>query len=67
MLFMVSWSISPQNRNSVIKRFLETQGAPPPASKCLGAGMPSEARAVLASPKPTMSYRFKRGCCNGMT
>ncbi|VVM90400.1 hypothetical protein PS858_00471 [Pseudomonas fluorescens] len=36
MLFMVSWSISPQNRNSVIKRFLETQGAPPPGVKMLG-------------------------------
>ncbi|MHC8320960.1 DUF3303 domain-containing protein [Pseudomonas sp. GB2N2] len=36
MLFIVSWSISPQNRNSVIKRFLETQGAPPAGVKMLG-------------------------------
>ena len=36
MLFMVSWSISPQNRNSVIKRFLETKGAPPADVKMLG-------------------------------
>ncbi|MHC8308070.1 DUF3303 domain-containing protein [Pseudomonas sp. GT1P32] len=36
MLFIVSWSISPQNRNSAIKRFIETQGAPPPGVKMLG-------------------------------
>lgn len=36
MLFMVSWSINPQNRNSVIKRFLETKGAPPAGVKMLG-------------------------------
>lgn len=36
MLFMVSWSISPENRNTVIKRFLETNGAPPSGVKMLG-------------------------------
>jgi hypothetical protein len=36
MLFMVSWSICPENRNSVIKRFLETKGAPPAGVKMLG-------------------------------
>lgn len=36
MLFMVSWTISPQNRNSVIQRFLETKGAPPEGVKMLG-------------------------------
>ncbi|MHC8299302.1 DUF3303 domain-containing protein [Pseudomonas sp. ZS1P83] len=36
MLFMVSWSISPENRNNVIKRFLETKGAPPEGVKMLG-------------------------------
>jgi hypothetical protein len=29
MLFIVSWSISPENRNRVIERFLKTGGAPP--------------------------------------
>lgn len=36
MLFMVSWTISPQNRNSVIQRFLETKGAPPEGVNMLG-------------------------------
>lgn len=36
MLFIVSWSISPANRNSVIKRFLDTQGTPPDGVKMLG-------------------------------
>ncbi|MHC8400507.1 DUF3303 domain-containing protein [Pseudomonas sp. MDT1-17] len=36
MIFMVSWSISPENRNTVIKRFLETKGAPPEGVKMLG-------------------------------
>ncbi|MGH8355536.1 MAG: DUF3303 domain-containing protein [Pseudomonas sp.] len=29
MLFIVSWSISPEHRNSAIERFLRTGGAPP--------------------------------------
>lgn len=29
MLFIVSWSISPDNRNAAIERFLKTGGAPP--------------------------------------
>ncbi|MGE8063674.1 DUF3303 domain-containing protein [Pseudomonas sp. NPDC089569] len=29
MLFIVSWSISPDNRNAAIERFLKTKGAPP--------------------------------------
>lgn len=36
MLFMVRWSISPQNRNSTIERFLKTGGAPPPGVNLLG-------------------------------
>ncbi|MHC8354612.1 DUF3303 domain-containing protein [Pseudomonas sp. LB3P81] len=36
MLFMVRWSISPENRNTAIKRFLETKGAPPSGVKLLG-------------------------------
>jgi hypothetical protein len=36
MLFIVSWSISPDNRNAAIERFLKTGGAPPPGVKMLG-------------------------------
>jgi hypothetical protein len=32
MLFIVSWSISPDNRNATIERFLKTGGAHPQAS-----------------------------------
>lgn len=36
MLFIVSWSISPERRNSAIERFLRTGGAPPAGVKMLG-------------------------------
>lgn len=36
MLFIVSWSISPERRNSAIERFLKTAGAPPAGVKMLG-------------------------------
>lgn len=36
MLFIVSWSISPERRNSAIERFLKTGGAPPAGVKMLG-------------------------------
>lgn len=36
MLFIVSWTISPQNRNAAIERFLKTGGAPPAGVKMLG-------------------------------
>jgi hypothetical protein len=36
MLFIVSWSISPQHRNSAIERFLKTGGAPPAGVSKLG-------------------------------
>lgn len=36
MLFIVSWSISPERRNSAIERFLKTSGAPPAGVKMLG-------------------------------
>lgn len=36
MLFIVSWSISPQHRNNTIERFLKTGGAPPEGVKMLG-------------------------------
>lgn len=29
MLFIVSWSISPESRNSAVERFLRTGGQPP--------------------------------------
>ncbi|MCS3838326.1 hypothetical protein HNR03_002934 [Pseudomonas sp. JAI111] len=36
MLFIVSWSISPENRNTAIQRFLKTGGAPPEGVKMHG-------------------------------
>ncbi|BAV74772.1 DUF3303 domain-containing protein [Pseudomonas chlororaphis] len=36
MLFIVSWSISPERRNSAIERFLKTGGAPPAGVSMLG-------------------------------
>jgi hypothetical protein len=36
MLFIVSWSISSERRNSAIERFLKTGGAPPAGVKMLG-------------------------------
>ncbi|MGW8466118.1 DUF3303 domain-containing protein [Pseudomonas sp. CLCA07] len=37
MLFIVSWSINPENRNKAIARFLTTSGAAPPKDvKMLG-------------------------------
>jgi hypothetical protein len=36
MLFIVSWSISSERRNSAIERFLKTGGAPPEGVKMLG-------------------------------
>ncbi|MCP1444758.1 hypothetical protein J3D54_003890 [Pseudomonas sp. GGS8] len=36
MLFIVRWSISPQQRNSAIERFLKTGGAPPAGVSMLG-------------------------------
>ncbi|MGE7955088.1 DUF3303 domain-containing protein [Pseudomonas sp. NPDC089530] len=36
MLFIVSWSISPEHRNSAIERFLKTGGAPPAGVSMLG-------------------------------
>ena len=36
MLFIVSWSIDPENRNIAIERFLKTGGAPPKGAKMLG-------------------------------
>jgi hypothetical protein len=36
MLFIVSWTISPGNRDAAIARFLNTGGAPPAGVKMLG-------------------------------
>ncbi|MBV6821797.1 DUF3303 domain-containing protein [Pseudomonas sp. PD9R] len=36
MLFIVSWSISPENRNAAVERFLKTGGAPPEGVTMLG-------------------------------
>jgi hypothetical protein len=36
MLFIVSWTISSENRNRAIERFLKTGGAPPEGVKMLG-------------------------------
>jgi hypothetical protein len=36
MLFIVSWSIDPHNRNSAIERFMKTGGAPPKGVKMNG-------------------------------
>ncbi|WP_223516088.1 DUF3303 domain-containing protein [Pseudomonas sp. GL-B-19] len=36
MLFIVSWSIDPENRNKAIERFLNSGGAPPTGAKMLG-------------------------------
>jgi len=36
MLFVVSWSINPENRNKAIERFLRTGGVPPNGVKMLG-------------------------------
>lgn len=36
MLFIVSWSISPEHRNRAIERFLKTGGAPPKGVTMLG-------------------------------
>ncbi|MHC8394281.1 DUF3303 domain-containing protein [Pseudomonas sp. LB3P93] len=36
MLFIVSWSINPENRNKAIERFLKTGAVPPAGVKMLG-------------------------------
>lgn len=36
MLFIVSWSIKPENRNKAIERFLKTGAVPPTGVKMLG-------------------------------
>ncbi|WP_219060727.1 DUF3303 domain-containing protein [Pseudomonas sp. UMAB-08] len=36
MLFIVSWSISPERRNSAIERFLKTGAVPPAGVTMLG-------------------------------
>ncbi len=36
MLFIISWSISPEQRNTAIERFLKTGGAPPKGVTMLG-------------------------------
>ncbi|TVT80156.1 DUF3303 domain-containing protein [Pseudomonas sp. H3(2019)] len=36
MLYIVSWSITPERRNSAIERFLKTGGAPPAGVTMLG-------------------------------
>lgn len=36
MLFIVNWTISPENRNRALQRFVETKGAPPEGVKMLG-------------------------------
>ncbi|MGH8433723.1 MAG: DUF3303 domain-containing protein [Pseudomonas sp.] len=36
MLFIISWSISPEQRNTAIERFLKTRGAPPKGVTMLG-------------------------------
>ena len=36
MLFIVSWSIAPEHRNSAIARFIKTGGAPPEGVTMLG-------------------------------
>lgn len=36
MLFIVSWTLSPDNRNQAIERFLKTGGAPPTGVKLIG-------------------------------
>jgi len=36
MLFMITYEISPENRDAVNKRFLETGGPPPTGAKMLG-------------------------------
>ncbi|AWY44016.1 DUF3303 domain-containing protein [Pseudomonas putida] len=36
MLFIVNWTLSPENRNSAIERFLKTGGAPPAGVNLIG-------------------------------
>lgn len=36
MLFTISWTFDPKNRDAAIKRFLESGGAPPKGVKMLG-------------------------------
>ena len=36
MLFIIHWTITPENRNAVLARFAETRGAPPEGVKLHG-------------------------------
>ncbi len=36
MLFIIQWTISPENRNAAMARFVQTGGAPPPDLKVHG-------------------------------
>ncbi|MGH8382999.1 DUF3303 domain-containing protein [Pseudomonas sp.] len=36
MLFIIHWTITPENRNAAMARFIQTGGAPPPNLKVHG-------------------------------